>query len=228
MGNIIDLKNLTVEYKSTNNNKIDIVRAVDNVSLSIKKGEIYALAGESGCGKSTLSKAITKLVPVKSGDIFYNGKSILNQTKEERKEYPKQVQMVFQNPYSSLNPKMKIGDILKEPLDINTSFSEKAKKALINEVLKDVGLNENVVNLYPHEFSGGQRQRIAIARALILNPEFLIADLTLSRASFTAVSGKPTIDIEGKELITSVSTQTSYALIPITVPVFTLFTIYKL
>lgn len=180
MGNILDIKNLTVEYTSTNSNKTDIVRAVDNVSLSIEEGEIYALAGESGCGKSTMAKAITKLVPVKSGDIFYNGRSILSQTKEEKKEYPKQVQMVFQNPYSSLNPKMKIGDILKEPLDINTTYSAKAKRSLVNEVLKDVGLNENVLDLYPHEFSGGQRQRIAIARALILNPSFLIADEPVS------------------------------------------------
>ncbi len=180
MGNILDIKNLTVEYTSTNNNKANIVRAVDNVSFSIEEGEIYALAGESGCGKSTMAKAITKLVPVKSGDIFYNGKSILSQSKEEKKEYPKQVQMVFQNPYSSLNPKMKIGDILQEPLDINTTYSAKAKRSLINEVLKDVGLNENVLDLYPHEFSGGQRQRIAIARALILNPSFLIADEPVS------------------------------------------------
>ena len=134
MGNILDIKNLTVEYTSTNNNKANIVRAVDNVSFSIEEGEIYALAGESGCGKSTMAKAITKLVPVKSGDIFYNGKSILSQSKEEKKEYPKQVQMVFQNPYSSLNPKMKIGDILQEPLDINTTYSAKAKRSLINEV----------------------------------------------------------------------------------------------
>lgn len=180
MGNILDIKNLTVEYTSTNNNKANIVRAVDNVSFSIEEGEIYALAGESGCGKSTMAKAITKLVPVKSGGIFYNGKSILSQSKEEKKEYPKQVQMVFQNPYSSLNPKMKIGDILQEPLDINTTYSAKAKRSLINEVLKDIGLNENVLDLYPHEFSGGQRQRIAIARALILNPSFLIADEPVS------------------------------------------------
>ena len=123
MGNLLDIKNLTVEYTSVNKEVKSVVRAVDNVTMSVRKGEIYALAGESGCGKSTLSKAITKLVPIKSGDIFFNGKSIMNHTKAEKKEYPKQVQMVFQNPYSSLNPKMKIGDILKEPLDINTTYS---------------------------------------------------------------------------------------------------------
>lgn len=181
MGNILEVKNLTVEYKNTDiNNKCNVVKAVNDVSLTIKEGEIYALAGESGCGKSTLSKAITKLVPIKSGDILFDGISILNHTKEQKKEYPKQVQMVFQNPYSSLNPKMKIGDILKEPLDINTSYSAKGKKTIINEVLEEVGLKESILELYPHEFSGGQRQRIAIARALILNPALLIADEPVS------------------------------------------------
>ena len=180
MDNLLEIKNLTVEYKTIKNGTNSVLRAVNDVSLNIKQGEIYALAGESGCGKSTLSKAITKLVPVKSGDIIYNGQSILSHTKEERKKYPGEVQMVFQNPYSSLNPKMKIGDILQEPLDINTTFSKCRKKAVIKETLSDVGLNENVLNLYPHEFSGGQRQRIAIARALILNPKLLIADEPVS------------------------------------------------
>ena len=179
MSNILEIQNLTVEYKSLKEDKNSVI-AVNNVSLSIKQGEIYALAGESGCGKSTLSKAITKLVPIKNGDILFEGKSIFSQTKEEKKSYPKKVQMVFQNPYSSLNPKMKIGDILKEPLDINTNFSKNRKKAVINDILNDVGLSQNCLNLYPHEFSGGQRQRIAIARALILNPKFLIADEPVS------------------------------------------------
>ncbi len=180
MGNLLEVKNLTVEYCSVNKDVKTVVRAVDDVTISVKEGEIYALAGESGCGKSTLSKAVTKLVPVKSGDIFFNGRSIMSQTKHEKKEYPKQVQMVFQNPYSSLNPKMKIGDILREPLDINTDYSKLRKKTIIKEILSDVGLSESVLELYPHEFSGGQRQRIAIARALILSPALLIADEPVS------------------------------------------------
>lgn len=180
MGNLLEVKNLTVEYCSVNKDVKTVVRAVDNVTISVKEGEIYALAGESGCGKSTLSKAVTKLVPVKSGDIFFNGRSIMSQTKDEKKEYPKQVQMVFQNPYSSLNPKMKIGDILREPLDINTDYPKLRKKTIIKEILSDVGLSESVLELYPHEFSGGQRQRIAIARALILSPALLIADEPVS------------------------------------------------
>ena len=180
MENLLELKNLVVEYKSIKNDSESVVKAVNDVSLTIKRGEIYALAGESGCGKSTLSKAVTKLVKPKSGDILLNGKSILNQTKEERKKYPHEVQMVFQNPYSSLNPKIKIGEILKEPLDINTRYSKTRKQILIRRVLNDVGLAESCLDLYPHEFSGGQCQRIAIARALILNPKLLIADEPVS------------------------------------------------
>ena len=181
MDNLLEINNLTVEYKIVSeNNKNSTITAVDNVSFTVKKGEIYALAGESGCGKTTISKAVTKLLPIKSGDILYEGKSIFSQTKEEKKEYPKQVQMVFQNPYSSLNPKMKIADILREPLDINTQYSRNRKNLIVKEVLNEVGLNESVSDLYPHEFSGGQRQRIAIARALMLNPKLLIADEPVS------------------------------------------------
>lgn len=180
MENLLEVKNLTVEYKSIEGTKESSLTAVDDVSFAIRKGEIYALAGESGCGKSTLSKAITRLVPVKSGDILFEGKSIFEYSNSERKKYPLNVQMVFQNPYSSLNPKMKIGEILREPLDINTNFSSSKKKSLVSEILADVGLADSCVNLYPHEFSGGQRQRIAIARALILNPKLLIADEPVS------------------------------------------------
>ena len=180
MDNLLEIKNLTIEYSRLNKKKNNSVIAVNNVSLSIKKGEIYALAGESGCGKSTLAKAITKLIRPNSGEIFFLGQNIFEQNKQERKYYPKKVQMVFQNPYSSLNPKMKIGEILKEPLDINTKYSNNRKKAIIKQVLEDVGLQPDCIKLYPHEFSGGQRQRIAIARALILNPELIIADEPVS------------------------------------------------
>ena len=154
MDNLLEIKNLTVEYKSISNGDTNIVRAVDDVSLNIRQGEIYALAGESGCGKSTLSKAIVKLVKPLSGEILFEGNDIYKQTKEEKKQYPSKVQLVFQNPYSSLNPKMKINDILIEPLDINTKYSKMRKKAIIKQVLEDVGLSESALDLYPHEFSG--------------------------------------------------------------------------
>lgn len=177
---LLETKNLSIEYKSIKEDDKTSVIAVNDVSLKIHQGEIYALAGESGCGKSTLAKSILKLVEPKSGDILFNGKSIFNQDKKEQKKYPQNVQMVFQNPYSSLNPKMKIGEILKEPLDINTNLNRVDKKITIIDTLKDVGLDVSCLNLYPHQFSGGQRQRIAIARALMLKPKLLIADEPVS------------------------------------------------
>ena len=166
---LLETKNLSIEYKSINKNPKEqsSVQAVNDVSFKILKGEIYALAGESGCGKSTLAKSIMKLVPIKNGEILYNKQSISKHNKTEGIEYRKKVQMIFQNPYSSLNPKMKIYDILKEPLDINTKLSKDEKNNLINNVINEVGLQESSLNLYPHEFSGGQRQRIAIANATI-------------------------------------------------------------
>lgn len=180
MDNLVEIKNLTVEYKSLQNNKNCCITAVDNVSLSIKQGEIYALAGESGCGKSTLAKTLTKLVTPKSGEILFQGENIFEQNKEKQKKYPHLAQMVFQNPYSSLNPKRRIGDILKEPLDINTNYSKNRKNTIVRETIESVGLQSSVLELYPHEFSGGQRQRIAIARALVLNPKLIIADEPVS------------------------------------------------
>lgn len=180
MGNLLEIKNLTVEYNSINKQKSSSTVAVSDVSFSVKEGETYALAGESGCGKSTLAKAITKLVKPKSGEIIFGGHNIYTQSSEDNKNYPKQVQMVFQNPYSSLNPKMKIGEILKEPLDINTNFTNCKKNTIVKNILDEVGLSQSSMQLYPHEFSGGQRQRIAIARALILNPKLIIADEPVS------------------------------------------------
>lgn len=181
--NLLEIKNLNVTYQTKKGliGKIQTVHAVNNVSLDIQKGEILAIAGESGCGKSTLAKAIMKLVQSDSGEILLNGENVLNlKHNKDLKKFYQKVQMIFQNPYSSLNPKMKIGEILKEPLIINTNLNKEEITKIVEEKIKKVGLDKSTLNLYPHEFSGGQRQRIAIARSLILNPEFIIADEPVS------------------------------------------------
>lgn len=189
MDNLIEIKNLFIEYKiESAMQEQKTVFAVNDLSLDIKQGEILSIAGESGCGKSTLAKAVLRLIDVKSGEININeleaenGKqNILNLNKKELKKFRQNAQIIFQNPYASLNPKMKIFDILEEPLIINEkSFNKEQRKQRVIEVIQQVGLNENVLSLYPHEFSGGQRQRIAIARALILKPKFIVADEPVS------------------------------------------------
>lgn len=180
---LLETDELYVEYKSKKGftGREQIVRAVNGVNLDIRRGEVLSVAGESGCGKSTLAKAIMKLTDVKSGEIFFNGNNVINlKSKTQLQDFYKKIQMIFQNPYSSLNPKMKIGQILSEPLEINTNYSKKEIERIVEEKIGQVGLDKSALNLYPHEFSGGQRQRIAIARALVLEPELIIADEPVS------------------------------------------------
>ena len=179
---LLEIENLFIEYRSEKgfSGEKQVIHAVNGVSLNINKGEILAIAGESGCGKSTLARAIIRLQEVKSGKISFEGENILTMNKNELKDFRKKAQMIFQNPYASLNPKMKIIDILKEPLKINTEMTNFEIMERISEVIEKVGLDKKCLDLYPHEFSGGQRQRIAIARALVLNPEFILADEPVS------------------------------------------------
>ncbi|MBQ8634850.1 ABC transporter ATP-binding protein [bacterium] len=177
---LIQIKNLQKTYseeKSFLAPKKESQLVLKNVNLDIKKGEIVSLVGESGCGKSTLANCILKLITPESGEIFYDGIDILKLNKKDSFKYRKKIQMIFQNPYSSLNPKMKIEETLEEPLIIH---KEKNRKDRINEIINLVGLSSDDLKKYPHEFSGGQRQRIAIARALILKPEFIVADEPVS------------------------------------------------
>lgn len=180
---VIEVKDLDVVYESKTNvfGNVKRIYALNDVSLNVKRGEILAIAGESGCGKSTLAKTLMRLIEPSKGEILLEGQNICSfKGKAQQKDFYKKLQMIFQNPYASLNPKMKIGEILQEPLLINTNFSKVKIQALVDDVIGKVGLDNSCLNLYPHEFSGGQRQRIAIARALILEPEIIIADEPVS------------------------------------------------
>ena len=178
----MEIKDLYVEYVTDKGalGETQVIYAINGVSLDVKQGEILAIAGESGCGKSTLARTILRLENSKSGEIDFEGKNVLKLNSAELKKYRQNAQMIFQNPYASLNPKMKVSEILKEPLQINTKFSNKEIDKIIDEKLEQVGLSNEVLKLYPHEFSGGQRQRIAIARALVLSPKFIVADEPVS------------------------------------------------
>lgn len=154
------------------------VKAVDDVSFHIQRGETLGLVGESGCGKTTTGRSVLRLYEPTDGKIIYNGTDI---TKVDMKPYRQKMQIVFQDPYASLDPRMTVGDIVGEPIDINKlAGSKKERNDIIMEMLQRVGLSSEHANRYPHEFSGGQRQRIGIARALAVNPEFIVCDEPIS------------------------------------------------
>lgn len=155
------------------------VHAVDGVDLEIFKGETLGLVGESGCGKSTLGKSILRLVEPTSGEIFFKGEALSSLGPKSLQAKRKDMQMVFQDPFSSLNPRMRIEDIVGEPLDIH-SLSGNARQERVIELLESVGLGEEAMSRFPHQFSGGQRQRIGLARALAVEPEFIVADEPVS------------------------------------------------
>ncbi len=156
------------------------VKAVDGVSFEIREGETLGLVGESGCGKSTLARLVTQLIPVTSGRIFIDDLELTKLRGEKLRQQRRQLQMIFQDPFASLDPRMTVGDIVAEPLDNFRVLRGRKRSERVQELLRIVGLNPNFNNRYPHEFSGGQRQRIGIARALALNPKLVVCDEAIS------------------------------------------------
>lgn len=176
---LLDVKNLKQYF---NVGRKDEVKAVDDITFHIYEGETFGLVGESGSGKSTTGRTIIRLNHPSGGEITFDGKDVMKLKKrDELKEFRREVQMIYQDPYASLNPRMKVRDIIAEGIDINhLAKSEAERNQMVDDLLKTVGLNPNHGTRYPHEFSGGQRQRIGIARALAVNPKFIICDEPIS------------------------------------------------
>ncbi|WP_057976469.1 ABC transporter ATP-binding protein, partial [Caloramator mitchellensis] len=180
---LIEIKNLKMYFpikRGLFGKQVSYVKAVDDVSFSIKKGETLGLVGESGCGKTTTGRTIIKLYEPTDGQIIYDGVDIAKYSPNQMLPYRKKMQMIFQDPYASLNPRMTVGDIIGEAIDIHKLMSGKERMERIQYLLNVVGLNSEHANRYPHEFSGGQRQRIGIARSLAVQPEFIICDEPIS------------------------------------------------
>ncbi|HKR13883.1 MAG TPA: dipeptide ABC transporter ATP-binding protein [Pyrinomonadaceae bacterium] len=158
----------------------DVVRAVDGVTFQIFAGETLGLVGESGCGKSTVGRCILRLIEPTSGEVNFQGRDVLSLDKRELRQIRREMQIIFQDPYASLNPRMKIGDIVGEPLVIHNEGTKTERRDRVADLLRRVGLDPDYMNRYAHEFSGGQRQRIGVARTLALNPKLIVADEPVS------------------------------------------------
>ncbi len=183
MEKLLEVKNLKTYFTLKSEKfgaKPEVVKAVNDLSFDVMKGEILGIVGESGCGKSTLGKTILKLNHKTEGEILYNGSEVFNLDDKDLKNLRKKMQMVFQDPFSSLNPRKKVGSLLAQTMQINKLGSKDEIDAKIDKIMKEVGINPVYKGRFPHQFSGGQRQRIGIARALMLDPEFIICDEAVS------------------------------------------------
>lgn len=180
---LVEIKNLSKFFdvkRGMFSTKKSYVKAVDDVSFSIKKGETLGIVGESGCGKTTTGRTLLKLYEPTAGEIIYDGKDIAKLKNNEMLPYRRKMQMIFQDPYASLNSRMSVGDIIGEPIEIHKLMNKTEKIERVKYLLNKVGLSAEDVRRYPHEFSGGQRQRIGIARALAVQPEFIVCDEPIS------------------------------------------------
>lgn len=175
--NLIEVKNLKKYFKI---GKDSVLKAVDDISFNIRKGETLGLVGESGCGKTTCGRTVLGLYPATEGEVLFEGINIHKLRKKEKREFTKEAQIIFQDPYASLNPRMTVGDIIGEGIDIHNLYNGKERMEKIYELLNLVGLNKEHVSRFPHEFSGGQKQRIGIARALAIEPKFIVCDEPIS------------------------------------------------
>lgn len=181
--NLIEVKNLTKHFPAGPGllgAGGDVVRAVDGISFGIRRGETFGLVGESGCGKSTTGRSILRLIEPTSGEVRFDGRDLLSLPSNELRRLRREMQIIFQDPYSSLNPRMKVGETVEEPLVIHRVGSRADRADRVANLLRLVGLEPEHAARYPHEFSGGQRQRIGIARALALNPKFIVCDEPVS------------------------------------------------
>lgn len=175
---ILEVKNLKKYFKVGNK---DILKAVDDVSFFIREGETLGLVGESGCGKTTCGRTVIGMYDKSGGEVFYKGKSVHGLSRKDKKAFTKEVQIIFQDPYASLNPRMTVADIIAEGIDIHgLAKNKKDREERIYKALDQVGLNREHANRFVHEFSGGQRQRIGIARALAVEPKFILCDEPIS------------------------------------------------
>jgi len=174
---IIQVKNLKKHFKV---GRKAILKAVDGVSFDIRRGETLGLVGESGCGKTTCGRTVMGLYEATDGEVIFDGVNVHGLSKRDRKDMTKRMQIIFQDPYASLNPRMTVGDIVGEGIDIHSIYKNEERNKRIYELLSLVGLNKEHASRFPHEFSGGQRQRIGIARALAIEPEFIVCDEPIS------------------------------------------------